>query len=83
MKIELQINRLVLDGVGFEPREAVGIREPFESELSRLLSASPSRSWQRSRRERSLNAPTCRQDGKSTLAHGIARSVYDAVSHAR
>ena len=80
MRIELHVDRLVLDDVGVAPRSAESVREAVETELRRLLLASPARSWQASRRSRRVSGPQVRQGGQ--LGAAVARSVYGAVHRA-
>lgn len=81
-RIELRIDRLVLDGVGVEPRHAAAVREAVTAELSRLLAAAPARSWQ-DRRLRRVSAPPVRLGAPgevSGVARGVARSLYRAIA---
>lgn len=89
MRIELHIDRVILDGVGVLPHHADAVREAVEVELARLLVASPARSWQQSRHRRRVSAPEVQQrgaaglgNGAAGLGNGIALSVYGAVHHA-
>lgn len=77
MRIELHIDRLVLDGVGVPPRSAASVREAVETELRGLVLASPAHSWQASRRSRRVSGPPVQQGGQ--LGATVARSVYTAV----
>ncbi|MGH3392313.1 MAG: hypothetical protein ACRDOO_25870 [Actinomadura sp.] len=88
MRVELHIDRLVLDGTGVELRHAGIVREAVETELSRLLTGAPASSWRawsswQDRRMRRLTAPSVRLPaGQDAIAVGrlIARSVYGGVS---
>jgi hypothetical protein len=77
MKIELHIDRLVLDGVNGDPDE---IRKALHTELTRLIAAAPTTTWQPSRTRR-LQGPELRAGQARATGCGIARSVYQAVSH--
>ena len=80
MRIELHIDRLVLDGVGVPPGSAASVLGDVETELRALLLASPAPSWQASRRQRrATGAPV--QQGEH-LGTAVARSVYGAVRRA-
>ncbi|WP_158892905.1 hypothetical protein [Amycolatopsis anabasis] len=78
MRIELAIDRVVLDGVGLAPGQARAVREALHAELARRITATPG-SWQRSRRERLLGAPALRFDpasGPAALGRSLARSIH-------
>jgi hypothetical protein len=79
MRIELHIERVVLDGVarGHVP----AVREALTTELGRLVAAAPARSWQRSRRARRVTAaPVPPAAGPVRLGAGIAASVYGGLT---
>jgi hypothetical protein len=78
MRIELHIDRLVLDPAVVSRREAGAVRESLETELSRLLAASPPGTWQAARRRRATgpDVPAGRRGG---LGPGLARSVYEGL----
>lgn len=85
MRIDLHIDRLVLDGTGIEPGHAAMLRETLEAELSRLLTGAPAASWPQSGYLRSLAASPIRlgPPGDVTgLARGVARSVHGALTSA-
>jgi hypothetical protein len=85
MRIELHIDRLVLDGTGIEPGHAAMLEEALESELSRLLTGAPAVSWQQSRHLRRLAASPIRLGPPGDvrgLAQGVARSVHGALTSA-
>lgn len=74
MRIELHIERVVLDGV---PRhQAAQVREALTAELTRLLAAAPAGSWRRSRAVRRVDAPPVATTDPARLGRGIAASVY-------
>ncbi|MEU1598350.1 hypothetical protein ABZ468_37420 [Streptomyces sp. NPDC005708] len=77
MKIELHIDRLVLDGVNGDPDV---IRKALHTELTRLIAAAPTSTWQPSRTPR-LRGPEMSVGQASSTGRDIARSVYQAVSH--
>ena len=77
MRIELHIERVVLDGV---PRhQAALVREALTAELTRLLAAAPAGSWRRSRAVRRVDAPPVAAADPDRLGRGIAASVYGGV----
>jgi hypothetical protein len=85
MRVELHIERLVLDGTGVEPRHAGAVREAVETELSRLFTGTRQRVWPswQDRRLRRLAAPPVRLPaGHDPAAAGrvIARSVYGGLA---
>ncbi|WP_433727431.1 hypothetical protein ACQP2Y_12385 [Actinoplanes sp. CA-051413] len=82
MRVELRIDRLVLDDKAVSREHADTLRRAVEFELSRLLVAAPSASWQRSRRMRRVTGPDVVRAGAAGLGAGIARSVYEAVGRA-
>jgi hypothetical protein len=81
MRIDLRIDRLVLDGVGVAPDRADAVRRAVEAELSRLLTTAPAADRPHSRRQRRADGPPGAQIG-ANLGTGIARSVYGAVTRA-
>ncbi len=85
MRIELHIDRVVLDGTGIEPGHATMLGEALESELSRLLTSTPAASWQQSRHLRRLAAnPICLGPPGDVpgMARSVARSVHGALTSA-
>ena len=85
MRIELHIDRLVLDGTGIEPGRATMLGEALEAELSRLLTGAPPSSWPQSRQLRRLAAPPIRLGPPGDvpgLARGVAHSVHGALTSA-
>lgn len=76
MRIELHIERVVLDGV---PRgDAARVREALTAELGRLLTAVPTDSWGRSRAVRRVAAPPVTAVDPAGLGRGIAAAVHGA-----
>jgi len=85
MRIELHIDRLVLDGTGIEPRHGGMLGEALEAELSRLLTGAPPASWPQSRQLRRLAARPIRLGPPGDvpgLARGVAHSVHGALTSA-
>jgi hypothetical protein len=85
MRIELHIDRLVLDGTGIEPGHAGMLGEALESELSRLLTGAPAASWPQSRHLRRLAASPIRLGPPGDIpgtARSVARSVHSALTSA-
>lgn len=85
MRIELHIDRVVLNGVG-DPWQAEDIREALHAELTRLVTAAPPSTWQKSRVQRRIVAPTVRPapgGTPSSLGRGIAQSVHSGVAGER
>jgi hypothetical protein len=79
VRIELHIERVVLDGV--DRRHAAAVREALTSELGRLVAAAPAGSWQRSRLVRRIGAPPVTPVGDPVgLGKGIAASVYGGLT---
>jgi hypothetical protein len=79
MRIELHIERVVLDGVA--PRHVPAVREALLADLGRLVAAAPVRSWQRSRHARRIAAPPAPSaGGPIRLGAGIAASVYGGLT---
>ena len=79
MRIELHIERVVLDGVA--AHHAPVVRDVLTAELGRLVTAAPARSWQRSRRARRIAAPPVPPAaGPVRLGAGIATSVYGGLT---
>jgi hypothetical protein len=79
MRIELHIDRVILDGVG-DPRQVTAIQEALHAELSRLLTTARPRG---SRRERRISAPTVTLDpagSPAALGRAIAGSVHTGLS---
>lgn len=80
MRIELHIDRVVLDGVG-DPRQVPAIQEALHAELSRLLTTTPPAA-RRPRRERRVGAPEVLLRPTTTpagLGAAIAHSVHSGV----
>ena len=86
MRIELHIDRLVLDGTGIERGRAALLGEALEAELSRLLTGAPPSSWPQSRDLRRLAAARPIRLGPPGdvpgLARGVAHSVHGALTSA-
>ncbi|MFE2725539.1 hypothetical protein [Kitasatospora sp. NPDC059327] len=81
MRIELHIERLVLDGVGADPG---AFRAALHAELTRLAAAAPAGAWGESRGVRGLAAPDAAPDARgghrpAALGAAVARSVHRAV----
>jgi hypothetical protein len=81
MRIELHIDRVVLDGVG-DPRHAGLIEEALRAELTRLVAESPRTTWQQSRRERRVNAPTVALGSPTALGRDVAASIHSGLARA-
>ncbi|WP_410670171.1 hypothetical protein [Amycolatopsis sp. cmx-4-68] len=80
MRIELHIDRLILDGVA-EPHQAAAIREALHTELTRLMAASTSATWRGCRSVRRLSTPDVPAPASPTaLGAGIAQSVHQGVT---
>jgi hypothetical protein len=79
MRIELHIDRVVLDGVG-DPRHAGLIQEALRAELTRLVAESPRTTWQQSRRERRVNGPEVSPGSPAELGRDVAASVHSGLS---
>jgi hypothetical protein len=78
MRIELHIERVVLDGI--EHRHVPAVREALTTELGRLLSAGPARSWWHSRHARRIDAPPVAPvSDPARLGRGIAASLYGGI----
>lgn len=78
MRIELHIERLVLDGVGADPGE---LRKALHAELTTLLAAAPAGAWGESRRVPGLAAPEVRGGPRpAALGAAVARSVHGALA---
>jgi hypothetical protein len=85
MRIELHIERLVLDGTGVEPRHAGAVRAAVETELTRLLTAVPELSWSswQDRRLRRVTAPPVRLGGArnaTALGRAVAHSLCVGIA---
>ncbi|MGV9264244.1 hypothetical protein ACWDRR_06215 [Kitasatospora sp. NPDC003701] len=77
MRIELHIERLVLDGVGADPGE---LGTALHAELTRLLAAAPAGAWGESRSVPGLAAPQARGGHRpAALGAAVARSVHSAL----
>jgi len=82
MRIDLRIERVVLEGLDVSPRHIRALRDALHAELNRLVTAAPSATWQQSRRNRRIGAPTLRlhpSDTPAAVGDGIARSVYGGL----
>lgn len=79
MRIELHIDRLVLDGVA-EPHQAAAIRDALHAELTRLLTTAPPGVW-RPRTRPLLRAPEISTGRAEAVGGSIAKSVHQVVSH--
>lgn len=78
MRIQVHIERVVLDGV--PRRHTAAVREALTAELSRLLASTPAGSWQRSRALRRVDAPpVAPATDPIRLGRGIAASVYGGI----
>ncbi|GAA2015012.1 hypothetical protein GCM10009839_07670 [Catenulispora yoronensis] len=88
MRIELHIERVLLDGVA-DPRQAADIQVALAAELERLASDAGNATWQDARRRRlGVRAPA--PDSRATSDHaadsatgigtGIARAVFGGVA---
>jgi hypothetical protein len=86
MRIELHIDRLVLEGTGIEPGHAPTLGKALESELSRLLVSAPAAHWPQSRHLRRLAASPVRLGPPGDVpgtARSVANSVHGALISAR
>jgi hypothetical protein len=78
VRIELHIERVVLDGVA-EPHQAAAIREALHTELTRLVAGARS-TWHESRSVRRLPTPdVLAWSSPTALGAGIAQSVHQGV----
>jgi hypothetical protein len=78
MRIELHIDRVVLDGIA--PRHAGSVREALTAELGRLLASAPAGSWQHDRHTRRLATPPVAPSADPVrFGRGIAASVYGGI----
>jgi hypothetical protein len=83
VRIELHIERVVLDGVG-EPHQAAAIREALHAELTRLVAASAPSTWDDSRSVRRLSGPDVPAwPSPTALGAGIAHSVHSGVGRVK
>ncbi len=82
MRIELHIERLVLEGVGVDRRHSTAVHETLTTELTRLLTAPPARSWQQSRIvPRMSTLPVTSDVGDpGGLGRSIATSIYGGLT---
>jgi hypothetical protein len=83
MRIELHIERLILDGTGIAPRQAAALQDALQAEMSRLLTDAPPVSWQQSRHLRRLTASPIRLDPPGDVlitAQRLARSIHGALT---
>lgn len=83
MKINVQIERLILRGISVAPHEQPLLQAAVESELARLLSAGGlNQQLAAGVAVPSVNAPTMQLSspaGPARLGQGIARSVYGGL----
>jgi hypothetical protein len=87
MKINLHIERIVLDGLPVTPAEQARVRASIESELKRLLIADRSATnLQSGGAVPRITAPSLRfttTDLPDALGRGIARSIHGGLSKGR
>jgi hypothetical protein len=79
MRIEVHIDRVVLDGVA-DRRHARVIQEALRAHLTRLVTAAPEARWGESRRR--LSAPSVSVDATGSpeaLGRDIARSIHSGL----
>ena len=83
MKINLQIERLILDGLDLAPHERPLLRAAVESELARLLAAEGlNRELMAGGAFPSLSAAsvqTANDNGPERTGHQIAQAVYKGI----
>lgn len=86
MKIELHIERVLLDGVPMTSAQAPLVRRAIEQELARLLTADGlSREFQRGAAVSRVNAGTLRlskENRPARLGQDIARAVHAGIGNA-
>jgi len=87
MKIRLHIERLVLDGLPLERRQAPQVQAALERELSRLLSAEGrGRDWRTDGAVARLKAPAIRLtkgNPPQAIGRDIAKSIHAALGARR
>lgn len=82
MKVELHIERLVLDGLPVTSLQSGRLRRAVENELRRLLQAGGHRRWTGSAVP-SVGAPAFRfalRGGPETIGRQIGRAVHDGIA---
>ncbi|MGH3796776.1 MAG: hypothetical protein ACRDSP_18015 [Pseudonocardiaceae bacterium] len=82
MKIELHIDRVLLDGIGVSPRHVRALREALHTELTRLITEAPRTTWQQSRRRRRITTPAItvpRTGTPSAIGRQVARAVHGGL----
>ncbi len=83
MRIEVHIDRVILDGVA-EPHQTAAIREALHAELTRLVATAPPSTWDASRSVRRLSTPDVPGWPTPTaLGAGIAQSIHSGVSRGK
>lgn len=83
-RVDLRIERVVLDGIEVAPRHVAALTAALEAELTRLVTEAPSGTWQQSRRERRVRTPvlTLPRTGPAAVGRQIARAVHDGLAGA-
>jgi hypothetical protein len=82
MRIELHIDRVVLDGIG-GPHQTGAIHDAMVAELTRLVTTASREAWQETRSRRRVNAsPMLLASSMPAvgIGSGIAQSVYDGLT---
>lgn len=82
MKINLQIERLVLDGVAMEPHHRAGLKAAVEAELARLLTGNDFSSHMQESSLRAVQGDSIRvgeRNEPSALGRRIARSIHKGI----
>ena len=81
MKIQVAIDRLVLDGFAFTPKEREALRASVEVELARLLRGGGASPAMRAggTMERVAAPPIRREPAASATGESIARSVFRGI----
>lgn len=80
MRIEVHIDRVVLDGVA-EHRHAAAIEEALRARLTELVTAAPEATWGESRRR--ISAPPVAAGSPGSLGRDVAASVHNGLTGQR
>lgn len=78
MRIELHIDRLVLEGAG-DPRHTRLIQEALRAELTQLVAQAPRTTWRQSRRDRWIAMPEVLLGPPVELGRNLAASVHSGL----
>lgn len=79
MRIEVRIDRVVLEGLGNESRHGADVREAIETELAKLVAATPTATWRYSHRTPLIRSTAPSLSTIGQVGPGAARALHQAL----